>query len=275
MATGLLLSASQKLVDALFRESAYLHDDRKPSSRTRSSGHARVHIKMHDESAREHERERVQNFAHALGSIPMCDGDAIHRMKGFSLASPNVQWKPHGSGNSLLEHHNLLPRLHSVRDDDAAVPLHHLYAQQLDLRRHGNSYALWQMAEAGAVTLPHVDDDQNGVTMGTYLAVVEGAQLIIAWRRDELHEDKVLDAVKGPVPSLDLLNKEKVPSLTILRAVAGDLIYMPRNTVHMVVTEERKVHLAFHLYEDAAASKKAERTGAEATPMGAARPAVT
>ena len=97
------------------------------------------------------------------------------------------------------------------------------------------------------MTLPHVDDDQHGVTMGTYLAVVEGAQLIVAWRRDELHEDEVLRAVKGPLPSLDRLRT--VQSLTILRAVAGDLIYMPRDAVHMVVTEERKVHLAFHIYE--------------------------
>ena len=61
MAIGLLLlSASQAILDALFGESPYLHDDRKPSSRTRSSGDARVHIKMHaDESAREHERERA------------------------------------------------------------------------------------------------------------------------------------------------------------------------------------------------------------------------
>ena len=92
MAIGpLLLSASKAILNALVGESPYLHDDRKPSSRTRSSGHARVHIKMHDESAREHERERVQNFAHALRSIPMCDGDAIQRIKGVNLASPIVE----------------------------------------------------------------------------------------------------------------------------------------------------------------------------------------
>ena len=50
------------------------------------------------------------------------------------------------------------------------------------------------------------------------------------------------------VPLLDILHE--VPSLTILRAVAGDVIYMPRDTVHMVVTEAHKVHLAFHVYEE-------------------------
>ena len=106
------------------------------------------------------------------------------------------------------------------------------------------------LSEPGAVTLPHVDDDIRGVNMGTYLAVVEGAELVVAWRRngpDGLHEDEVLQDLKGPEPSLDRL--WTVQSLTILRAVAGDLIHMPRDTVHMVVTEKRKVQLAFHIYE--------------------------
>ena len=178
--------------------------------------------------------------------LPLRDGGAIRRVGGVNLTTPNVAWIPHKSGRSLLEHHKLLPRLHSVKDDDAAVPLHAAYAAQRDLRRRGNSMADWQMAEGGAVTLPHVDDDLKGDTMGTYLAVVEGAQLIVAWRRDELHEDEVLRAVRGPVPSLDRLRA--LQSLTIVRAVAGDMIYMPRDTVHMVVTEKRKIHLAFHIY---------------------------
>ena len=101
------------------------------------------------------------------------------------------------------------------------------------------------MAEAGAVTLPHVDDDlqEPPVTMGTYIAVVEGAELIVAWRRDELHEDEALRAI----PSLEVL--KSLRSLTVLRAVAGDVVFIPRGTVHMVVTEVRKIHLAFHMYE--------------------------
>ena len=31
------------------------------------------------------------------------------------------------------------------------------------------------------VTLPQIDDDLNGVAMGTYFIVVEGAELIVAW----------------------------------------------------------------------------------------------
>jgi hypothetical protein len=199
-----------------------------------------------DVSVRKDERLRVHNFAHALRSLPLRDGGAIRRIGSVNVATPNVAWMPHKSGRTLLEHHKLLPRLHSVKDDDAAVPLHAAYAAQRDLRRHGNSMAAWQMAEGGAVTLPHVDDDLHGITMATYLAVVEGAQLIVAWWRDELHEDEVLCTLKGPEPSLDRL--KMLQSLTIVRAVAGDMIYMPRDTVHMVVTESRKIHLAFHMY---------------------------
>jgi hypothetical protein len=71
--------------------------------------------------------------------------------------------------------------------------------------------------------------------------VVKGAELIVAWRRDDLDEFEALRAV----PSLKVL--QSVWSLTILRADVGDIIYMPRDTVHMVVTEARKIHLAFHM----------------------------
>ena len=49
---------------------------------------------------------------------------------------------------------------------------------------------MWQKAEAGAVTLPYMDDDLHGVTTGTYIVVVEGAELIVAWRQYDLHEDQ-------------------------------------------------------------------------------------
>ena len=71
----------------------------------------------------------------------------------LNLQIPDVTWRPHRSGTSLLEHCDLLPRLQSVKDDAAAEPLHRCYAEQRHMRRRGNSYALWQMAEAGAVTL--------------------------------------------------------------------------------------------------------------------------
>lgn len=58
-----------------------------------------------------------------------------------------------------------------------------------------------------------------------------------------MHEDEVLRAVA----LLEVL--ESARSLTILRAVAGDVVYMPRDALHMVVTETHKIQLAFHIYE--------------------------
>ena len=243
-----LTRACRSILDAVSEDGDALRDDGAISSRTRSSSRGAAHVEEHhDVLCRNHARTRVRHFAHEVRSLPMRDGHAIRRIGRVDLTVPNVVWRQHGSGRSQLEHHRLLPRLHSVSDDDSATPLHLSYAPQRELRRRGKSYALWQMAESGAVTLPHVDDDIRGVTMATYFAVVEGAQLIVAWRRDELHEDDVLRDVDSPTPSLDRLLT--VPSLTTLRAVTGDLLYMPRDVVHMVVTEKRKIHFAFHIYE--------------------------
>ena len=165
----------------------------------------------------------------------------------MSLASPRVKWKVHKSARALFEHQRLLPRLHSVVAEDAVVPLGASYAVQRARRKRGGTFAHWQMAESGALTLPHVDDDLQGTGLATYIVVVEGAELIVAWRRDDLHEDDVLRHIHGPIPSLDVLMSST--SLTVLRAIQGDMIYMPRDAVHMVVTEKRKIHLAFHMYE--------------------------
>ena len=138
----------------------------------------------------------------------------------------------------------LLPRLQS-----AEVPLGDMHTARRQIWGDGPYPTLvhesWQSADAGAVTLPPIDDDNQSprVTMGTYIVVVEGSELIVAWKRTDMHET---DAIRT-LPLLDSLHT--VPSLTILRAVAGDVIYMPRDTVHMVVTEAHKVHLAFHVYE--------------------------
>ena len=214
-----------------------------PSRRTRArSTHGNA--QLHHEPTRQRARDHVRRFARALQALPLRDGGAIRRVGHASLATPAAAFQPHGSGSSLLEHHGLLPRLQSAIDADDATPatLHASYAAQRKRRARGGSRALWQLAEAGAVTLPHVDDDLHGTTMSTYLIVTRGVELIVAWRRSELHEDDALRAM----PSLELLRS--VPSLTVVRASAGDVVFMPRDAVHMVVTEARKVHLAFHVY---------------------------
>ena len=90
------------------------------------------------------------------------------------------------------------------------------------------------------MTLPHVDYDLDRPrsTLDTYLAVVEGAELIVAWSWEDCDDTTVL----RDIPSLARL--ASIPSLTVIRAVAGDVIFMPRNTVHMVVTEKRNAAAA-------------------------------
>ena len=124
------------------------------------------------------------------------------------------------------------------------MPYSARYEAQQALRRHGKAHPVWQSAPSGTVTLPHVDLDVYGKLLATYLVVVEGEELIVAWDRDDLHESEVL----RELPSLHRLHQD-VDSLTILSAAAGDVVYLPPNTVHMVVTIASKCHLAYHVYE--------------------------
>ena len=129
----------------------------------------------------------------------------------------------------------------AASDDDVVVCVPG-YASQKACRLVGMAHPAWQMAESGAVTLPHVDLDVRGVSINTYFIVTSGVELIVAWRREDFHECEALRRV----PALDALHA--IPSLTILRAVRGDVVFMPANTVHMVITEQTKCHLAFHTY---------------------------
>ena len=192
---------------------------------------------------------RVESFAAAIAALPHKDAGVVRRVeRNHSLVEPTVVWENHGSGDSLFEHLQLLPRLQSVVDDDMPPLIDMDYDGEVQVARRlrGGSYAMWQMAEAGCVTTPHIDDDNNGDLMDTYLVMVEGEQVIVAWWRDELHEDEILRDLRGPYPSLSRLHA--LESLTIVRAIAGDVIHMPRAAVHMVLTVSRKVHLAYHIY---------------------------
>jgi len=236
-AIGEILSQSARIDDE------HARDDKPPSNRLR----ARRPV-GYIEPARAVVRDRVRAVAHELCAVPERDGGAIRRISPFEVRLPDVVWEPHGSTYSLVDNGLFLPRLHSAVADDRIVPWP-LYHEQLSRRRRGGVKALWQKAQRGAVTLPHVDVDLRHVTMQTYIAVLEGVELIIAWRQDELHEDSVLsDIFDAEQASLAMLHS--VPSLTIICAKAGDLIYMPRDTVHMVVTERDKIHFAFHVYDD-------------------------
>ena len=217
-----------------------------PSARTRSHGITTL-VEFYDaadERVREQSRARVLTFARSLRALPLRDAKAVRVIRNAKLTLPAVAWASHKSASARLEHSDLLPRLYSSAAKHSDVPYSAHYEAQHALRKHGRAHPVWQYAPSGTVTLPHVDFDIHGKLVATYLVVVKGEELIVAWNREDLHESEVL----SELPSLHRLH-QKVDSLTILSASAGDVIYMPPNTVHMVVTISSKCHLAYHLYE--------------------------
>ena len=215
------------------------------SQRTRSHGAASVCKLLHvsEIRARRKARERVKCFAQSLADLPAVDASAVRIVDHVALKDPDVTWVLHRSVGARLEHADILPKLMTAAaaDDDIVMSVPR-YASQKTRRRIGTAHPAWQLAESGAVTLPHVDLDARGVGINTYFIVTSGAELIVAWRREDLHE---CDALRE-IPALHALHA--IPSLTIVRAVKGDVIFMPADTVHMVITEKTKCHLAFHTY---------------------------
>lgn len=194
--------------------------------------------------ARQKACARVKWFAQSLADLPSVDTGTVRIVDHVALQEADVTWVLHRSVGARLEHSDILPKLMTAAaaDDDVITELVPVYASQKTRRRIGKAHPAWQLSESGAVTLPHVDLDVHGVGINTYFVVTRGAELIVAWRREDLHES---DALRE-LPALELLHG--IPSLTILRAEKGDIIFMPADTVHMVITEKSKCHLAFHTY---------------------------
>ena len=156
---------------------------------------------------------RVKCFAQSLADLPAVDASAVRIVDHVALKDPDVTWGLHRSVGARLEHADILPKLMTApaADDDIVVSVPR-YASQKKRRRIGTAHPAWQLAESGAVTLPHVDLDARGVGINTYFIVTRGAELIVAWRREDLHE---CDALRE-IPALDALHA--IPSLTIVRA---------------------------------------------------------
>ena len=220
---------------------------RRVSLSTRSHGAASGCQLLHasERRARQKARARVKCFAQSLVDLPAVDAGAVRIADHVTLKDPDVTWVLHRSVGARLEHSDILSKLMTAAaaDDDIVVSVPR-YASEKTRRCNGKAHPAWQMAESGAVTLPHVDVDVNGVGINTYFIITRGAELIVAWRRKDLHE---CDALRE-IPTLGALHR--TPSLTILRAVKGDVIFMPADTVHMVITEKTKCHLTFHTYPE-------------------------
>ena len=197
-----------------------------------------------DRRVYEQSRARVQAFACSLRSLPPRDAQSVRTVGYAERTEPAAAWSSHKSAAARLEHNGILPKLFTCPAKHAHVPFNASYEAQHALRRRGRAFPVWQFAPAGTVTLPHIDLDVNRVPLATYFVVASGEELIVAWDRNELHEDV---AIRG-LPSLDCLHSRKLTSLTVTCAKAGDVVYMPPNTVHMVVTTVAKCHLAYHVY---------------------------
>ena len=73
----------------------------------------------------------------------------------------------------------------------------------------------------GTFTLPHIDVDLTHTPIGTYLAVTQGEELIVAWQQEEVPESQVLGGAHGNVPILAPLHAATCSSLSVLLARRG------------------------------------------------------
>ena len=139
--------------------------------------------------------------------------------------------------------HNFLPVLLCCKaDNDLLTTIEPHYQAAALARRFGNgASSLWQASKAGRLTPAHVDVDGNCVTK---FAVCTGQEVILAWRSVDLPVEHLPPDSQLEQWARMLWN---VPSFTVVHARAGDLVTMEKDTVHIVVTVEDKVHLAWHL----------------------------
>ena len=97
----------------------------------------------------------------------------------------------------------------------------------------------------------HIDhDDRAGRTrdrwMATFILVLHGEIVVVMWQHNELSLDKsdelMANHARWPIVLAHL------PSLQVLRVRAGEMLFMPKGTVHMVITTEQKLQVSWHLY---------------------------
>ena len=76
--------------------------------------------------------------------------------------------------------------------------------------------------------------------------MLTGEIVVVMWQHHELSLDK---ADKLMLHSSDgFAELAHLPSLQVLRVRAGEMLFMPKGTVHMVITTEQKLQVSWHLY---------------------------
>ena len=137
-----------------------------------------------------------------------------------------------------------------------AGPWSKQYAAEAEQRKAGASQARVARGKRGTLSLPHIDhDDRRRVDdawMATYILMLRGEIVVVAWQHDELtldYYDKLPlygeeEGVTAQWPSV----LARLRSLQVLRVCEGEMLHMPKGTVHMVVSTAQKLQLSWHLY---------------------------
>ena len=128
---------------------------------------------------------------------------------------------------------------------------------QADQRSAGASQARAMIGKRGTLSLWHIDhDDRAGRTrdrwMATFILMLQGELVVVMWQHKELPLEKadelILHDLEDDETARWPIVLAHLPSLQVLRVRAGEMLFMPKGTVHMVITTEQKLQVSWHLY---------------------------
>ena len=212
-------------------------------------------------------KQRVEIFAAGIEQFAACIAKRHGCMADFAMLEPaplvnpkireTVPKKNHSLDDRLRPFVPALPNLLSTAGadhQDALVPAgwwSKLYDVQADQRSAGASQARAMIGKRGTLSLWHIDHDDRAERtrdrwMATFILVLTGEIVVVMWHHHELSLDK---ADKLMLHSSDAFAElVHLPSLQVLRVRAGEMLFMPKGTLHMVITTEQKLQLSWHLY---------------------------
>ena len=226
---------------------------RQPDSQPPTNDHEYKCKKQHVESF----AARIEQFAACIAKRHDCMADFAKVKPAPLVKVRTMPKKNHSLDVRLRPFVPALPNLLSTAGadhQDALVPAgwwSKLYDVQADQRSAGASQARAMIGKRGTLSLWHIDHDDRAERtrdrwMATFILVLTGEIVVVMWQHHELSLDK---ADKLMLHSLDAFPElVHLPSLQVLRVRAGEMLFMPKGTVHMVITTEQKLQVSWHLY---------------------------
>ena len=219
-------------------------------------------------------KQRVENFAAGIEHFAACVAKRRHDcMADFAKVEPaplvnskvreTVPKKNHSLDDRLRPFVPALPNLLSTAGadhQDALVPAgwwSTLYDVQANQRSAGASHARVMTGKRGTLSLWHIDhDDRAGRTrdrwMATFILMLQGELVVVMWQHKELPLEKadelILHGLEDDETARWPIVLAHLPSLQVLRVRAGEMLFMPKGTVHMVITTVQKLQVSWHLY---------------------------